>query len=312
MGAIDFTEIPSAKGGQPDQNAWEFFARDFFDARGFKIRRGPARGPDGGRDLLVVESRIGVESEEEFVWLVSAKHYAHSGSAVSAGDEEDPLGRLNQHGVGGFIAFYSTLPSTSLEEKLKTVERAGRKLSIYDRSRIEKILIENPALKMVVRRYFPKSLKKWRGEATTPTTIWDSYSPLNCKVCDKDLLLERSGIVALVTRFASDNALETLDVYWACKGECDGRVQAYWRAKGHYSHWEDISTIAVPLLFMRWVMASLNNIRSGGERYTDTAFEKFKEFTLAVAQLVVRETSEEEREMIEQVKKIPEWLGGLG
>lgn len=57
---------------------------------------------------------------------------------------------------------------------------------------------------------------------------------------------------------------------------------------------------------------AMNGVRAGTYTFTDVAYEKFREFTFAIAQLVVRETSDEERERIQSLRDIPAFLGGLG
>jgi len=76
--------------------------------------------------------------------------------------------------------------------------------------------------------------------------------------------------------------------------------------------WEDISDLIIPIVFMRWVITAMNGVRDGSHVFADKAYEKFTEFTFAVAQLVVRETSDEERERIQSLRSIPAFLGGLG
>ena len=95
---IDWTEIT-------DGDAWELFARDFLVAIGYVVEVGPARGADGGRDLLVSEQLKGIASSRKFTWLVSCKHYATSGSSVGPNDESDILDRIKQHKADGFSAF---------------------------------------------------------------------------------------------------------------------------------------------------------------------------------------------------------------
>src|SRR4051812_38641036 len=117
MPALDFTEIPiPTKGSQRDQ--FEFFARDLLELVGFKIIVGPDRGADGGRDLIIEEIRTGVGGEYRCKWLVSCKHNAHSGSSVNPVDESNIHDRVKTHGCGGFLAFYSTIPSGGLATNL--------------------------------------------------------------------------------------------------------------------------------------------------------------------------------------------------
>ncbi len=112
MGFVDFKEIPSAKGGGIEQDAWALFAREFFAALHIDIEEGPDRGPDSGRDLVIAEVRKGVLGSRHHRWLISCKHFAHSkNKSVSSRDEPDILGRVKKFNADGFIGFYSTIPS---------------------------------------------------------------------------------------------------------------------------------------------------------------------------------------------------------
>lgn len=119
MSIIDFKEIPPAYGnGEAGlTDTFELFAQEFFKNLGFKIIKGPSRGADNGKDLIIEESIQGKldESESKIRWLVSCKHKAHSGNSVKPEDETHLLERLVTHGCNGFIGFYSTLASTGLD-----------------------------------------------------------------------------------------------------------------------------------------------------------------------------------------------------
>ena len=106
MAVIDLKEIPEAHIADGDQDRFELFARDFLEALGFRIIQGPGRGADRGRDLLVGEAIGGTVTATERIWLVSAKHKAHSGRSVSDADEIDPIGRVRRFGADGFMPFY--------------------------------------------------------------------------------------------------------------------------------------------------------------------------------------------------------------
>jgi Restriction endonuclease len=159
MPALDFNEIaPAHEGGDRDQ--FELFARDFLEAEGFEIVRGPDRGPDAGRDLIVLERRQGPGGVSELKWLVTCKHKAGSGSAVSHTDELNLRDRIETHGCRGLIAFYSTVPSSTLATHLAALE-PQYELLIYDRERIETRLLADPKGRTLAARYFPVSFQKW-------------------------------------------------------------------------------------------------------------------------------------------------------
>jgi len=85
---------------------------------GYTTVEGPSRGPDGGKDLIVSESRKGVGGETRIRWLVSCKHKAVSKKAVGVGDEPSILERVKSKRCQGFMGFYSTLPSSGLASRI--------------------------------------------------------------------------------------------------------------------------------------------------------------------------------------------------
>ncbi len=157
---IDLSEIPTAKGGEPDEDLFELFAREFLESVGFKCIAGPDRGADDGRDLIVEESLIGPASTEVRRWLVSAKHYASSRRAVSPSDEMDPAGRCRRHNAKGFIAFYSTVPSSSLARCFESLSRQGLHVLVLDAGRISQALHQDPQLRSVFQRFLPESYER--------------------------------------------------------------------------------------------------------------------------------------------------------
>jgi hypothetical protein len=311
MTMVDFREIQPSKGGEVGQDEWAIFAREFFDAMGVKAEEGPDRGPDEGRDLILVERRIGMLGTGEHRWLVSCKHYAHSNKSVLDSKEWDIQGRLRKFNANGFIAFYSTVPSSGLSKTLEHAKKEGFGVEVYDCGRIERALLENPMLKRVFERFFPKSYAKYTREHISPRVVGESPLKIRCNVCNKDLLSERAGIFAFGNRVTKGRKVETVDVYWACKGECDRLLESSLHKRGLVTGWEDIDDLSIPLVYMHWTITWMNSLRKGEHKFTDEAYEKFSEFTFALAQLVVRETTEEERERIESLRDIPFYLGGL-
>lgn len=75
---IDFKEIAPSNTGSGQQDQFEVFASSFLEALGFKIIKGPNRGPDGGTDLIA--SELSSLTSTAMIWMVSVKHYAHTGS----------------------------------------------------------------------------------------------------------------------------------------------------------------------------------------------------------------------------------------
>ena len=112
--------------------------------------------------VSVKESRFGIGGITEVLWLVSCKHYAHSGKAVGVDDEVNISDRLSQHNCQGFIGFYSTISSSGLSNKLRGLSsNKNKEVQIFHRGVIEtKIFKRNPGL-TIAKRYFPESMKMW-------------------------------------------------------------------------------------------------------------------------------------------------------
>jgi hypothetical protein len=166
---VDFKEIPVANSGSGDQDVFEMFAHDFFWGLGYEIEEGPSRGADRGKDLIVVEPLFGILSQAKKRWLVSCKHYAHTGVSVPERDEIDIIGRVEKFNCHGFIAFYSTLPSSSLSATFNDL-RDRTSIEVLDRARIEHFLIAEERLREVLRRYFPNSHKH-----ITQNYTWEKF-----------------------------------------------------------------------------------------------------------------------------------------
>jgi len=312
VGFVDFKEIPTAKGGQEGQDDWALFTREFFAALHIDVEEGPDRGPDSGRDLLITETRKGIFGSGRHKWLVSCKHYAHSSKAVPNGEEPDILGRVRKFQADGFIGFYSTIPSSELARTLKSC-KSQINVIIYDPALIERNLLNNPDLNGVFERFFPQSYGEYKKASLVPHEISESAVGLFCNVCGKDLLIEREGRIGFAVEYTADGKkAHYVDIYWACIGKCDRTMEVAFEKRGFTTSWEGIEDLIIPLVFMQWVITFMNSLRSGFIVFSDEAYKKFIELTFAVAQLVVRETSDEEMERIQSLREMPQILGGLG
>jgi hypothetical protein len=178
MPALDFKEIPSANGSDGTQDTFELLCNEYLEFIGLNILVGPDRGQDGGRDLIVVETRTGVLGNSEFKWLVSCKHKSHSGKSVLDSDEEDILGRVQSHGAHGFIGFYSTVPSSGLTNKLERYKTNGNLIyKIINLTDIEKNLINTSKGRSIAKRYFPLSYSKWESNSipSEPSSMLSNF-----------------------------------------------------------------------------------------------------------------------------------------
>lgn len=180
--------------------AWEFFAIDFLSSMGFVILRFPSRGADAGMDGLV--------SFDEKIFLVSCKHYIESGSSVGVDDEKSILDRIIQHRAEGFIGFYSTLPSSSLEARFSDLSERGYDCIYYDKNKICDFLPKISS--QVLQKYgIPNGFKY---VLNVPDC---QYHPLPCLGCKVDILSENMIASSMALVLLNDN--NQLEYLYGCK-----------------------------------------------------------------------------------------------
>jgi hypothetical protein len=308
MPVLDFKEIAAANAG-PDRDAFELFAREFLCYRGFEVAEGPDRGPDAGRDLVVLERRTGLVGGTTIRWLVSCKHFAHSGASVGVTGEQNVRDRVEAHKCHGFMGFYSTLPSSGFTALL---ENKTFECVFWDSERIERELFASPDGIALARRWFPVSTARWEQANPRPVALYDGTTGLHCARCAKDLLNPPSGIIVFLTTDGPDSEVEfpylVCDLYWCCKGDCDYALSSTRRRDGLVDSWKDIPDLVNPIGFIQMVMATMNRLR-GGERHDDTAWVRYREFFLEIFQHVARNPTDDERKRMEELARFSGWMG---
>lgn len=310
MPLFDFKEIPTPSGG-PYRDQFELFAREFLEFLGLKVLVGPDRGPDAGRDLIVEERRTGVAGETRVKWLVSCKHKAHSGAAVSPDDEADIHDRVSTHGCQGFLGLYSTIPSAGLAAKFNAPSLPFE-VQVFDAEKIEKRLLSSSAGAELAKRFFPISVAKWKKEHPAPAELFSETPELSCLYCGKSLLHpEPSGIVVIWTTSHNntDDKERTEHVYWCCKGQCDETLNRKYDKDDLTDGWEDIPDLIIPLTYIRWIIVTFNEFHEG-MTYSDEAFKRLKELLVNLFPLVSRDMTTEEKERIRRLSMVPNYLGG--
>lgn len=298
MGLVDLREIPS------DGEEWESFARDFLIEVGFSIDTPPDRGADGGKDLLVIEHLSGHLNRYPFRWLVSCKHFAHSGRSVSEREEPNILERLRSMEADGFLGFYSTIPSSGLNRRLHDLRDAR---SIKDYRIFDAALIENYCLRIgyskLLLRYCPESYVRVKPLHL----LFDEYLALECEICERDLLQDADRYSSNVI-FASkvDRPQEVHGFFWVCKGNCDHRLSELLRARSFITSWEDIGDLVIPMWYLKWIVSGLNARQSRQVEFSGTAHRNYRHFLFALGQKVFREMTEEERNRVGDLLELEE------
>lgn len=305
MPVLDFKEIRSSNTGGGKQDSFELFARDFLSFVGLEVIEHPSRGPDGGRDLIVRESRRGVAGTTAIRWLVSCKHNARSGKAVGINDEPSVLERAEASSCQGFLGFYSTLPSTSLVQRLK--ELRGVETKWFDCEQIETRLMRSAQGLQLAKRYFPRSIARWKREHPKPAKLVIEAGKLLCRSCGRDLLRQMriKGPARSLGTFwknEGERGRRIDDLYWTCKNGCDFQLAGTWKPDGLcYTGWADLSDFRIPTHFLRTVMVFANKLYQ--REIGGLAFEKFKTLLCAFFPLVARDLTTKEEEELEDLVK---------
>jgi hypothetical protein len=111
---IDFKELPD-DGIKFEQLIREILVLERFETHWTGV------GPDGGRDLVIIEHLEGNLSDYKRKWLVSCKHYANSGKSVGREDIGNIIDDCKSINAEGYILACSTQPSSSLVTRLDEI-----------------------------------------------------------------------------------------------------------------------------------------------------------------------------------------------
>ncbi len=301
---LDFLEIPSAKGGSAGADAFEQFAAELLQHIGYNQVRGPSRGPDGGRDLIVEEVRKGISRNTRVRWLVSCKHFVHGGKAVGLSDKSDISDRVNQHKCSGFLGVYSTLPSTALEERL---QQQPFEIQVLTPEQIEKYLLDSAEGIKLAERFFPISIRTWSTENPRPADLFSERIEVRCEYCERDLLEEgANGIFVVLYKY--DDQKRITGFYTVCKGDCDRQLVHRVRKPGEVDGWDDIDDLKIPVVFLRKTFGVMNSLREG-ETWEEEAYAKYRRLLTEMARYSMRSLTQSEREKVRHLKVM--WDTGL-
>ncbi len=152
---IDFTQIESGED-------FELLCEDLLQAMEFTIVQQPARGQEGGKDLIVseiVRDKMGFTEKRET--LVQCKHRAKSGKAVGFAEVANYRDVMDEYEVRRYLLITSTLPTEDLRTKFEATSKKGDYTAlIWSKGDLARFLDEHPDVR---ERYFPPEV-----EAPTP------------------------------------------------------------------------------------------------------------------------------------------------
>jgi len=144
---VDFKQIAEGED-------FELLCADLLRAMGFTILHPPARGQEGGKDLIVSETvtdRIGFAEERKT--LVQCKHKAHGGRAVGFGEVNNYRDVMDQYAVRRYLLITSTVPTEDLRDKFEKTTRKGDFVaSIWSKNDLTRLLDAHPDVRA---RHFP-------------------------------------------------------------------------------------------------------------------------------------------------------------
>lgn len=198
------------KGISPED--WEFFAADFLGAKGCTIELPPARGADGGKDMIV--------SFQGKRYIVSCKHFIKSGKSVTEKDEASFIERTKQHKANGFIGFYSTVVSQALQNRLEGCKDDSFEYFIFDKNSISNYLPNMSCF--ILQKYGLPSPENFYYLNVSES----EYQPLPCMACSKDILSDEM-IRLSMAGFAQDDDGK-LHYMFGCKSCISNYCDGYW------------------------------------------------------------------------------------
>ena len=155
---IDFTELPE------DGTRFEQFVRELLLRLGFEVHW-TGVGPDGGRDLVVIEEAKGGLADFSRKWLVSCKHKAHSRRSVGEADVANVTDACRRVGATGFLLVCSTQPASSVVTKFEELTSNSPEMTFlcWDGVELERRLM-TPSAFPLMHLFFPLSAKNRRWQ----------------------------------------------------------------------------------------------------------------------------------------------------
>lgn len=164
---LDFTELSE------DGQDLELLVRELLFSLGYKVYWS-GRGPDGGRDLVCIETAKSIFIDTSKKWLIQCKHKAKSGNSVGIADLDDIVSSCAQHECDGYVLITSTQPSSSVVTRLEQISN-NEKMPIiatyWDAVELERRL-RTAQQWSIAQHFFPRSASGWQIFASERPNHW--------------------------------------------------------------------------------------------------------------------------------------------
>ncbi len=144
---IDFSQLSGEE--------FEFFCRDLLESLGIQILKGPARGPDRKKDLIIqYNMKDVIGREEQYKFLVQCKNNAKSQKSVYESDLGDIRSVCRIHNTTGYLLITTTIPSISVQNILKAIkEERNYYTHCWDKKALEKYISKSKEGIKILERY---------------------------------------------------------------------------------------------------------------------------------------------------------------
>lgn len=168
---MNFKEIPK------DGNDFERLVRELLHNRGLEVYWS-GKGPDGGKDLICIETYNSNFKSSSKRWLVQCKHNAHSGKSVSLNELDSITDSCAEHNATGYLLVCSTYPSSAVVKRLEEIEK-NKNIStcFWDSVKLEKELLK-PINWNISNLFFPEytSTCGWNINTIEPGFCFANYN----------------------------------------------------------------------------------------------------------------------------------------
>jgi hypothetical protein len=165
---LDFSELSD------DGRGLELLVRELLFTLGTKPHW-TGVGPDGGKDLVCMETANGEIGSFERKWVVSCKHKKSPSMAVGIGDVSNIMDLCKANKASGYLLVCSTHVSSAVSQRLAELssENNGLIAKYWDAVQLE-TLLRTPRTWSIAQQFFPISAAKSKMAvfATESSNVW--------------------------------------------------------------------------------------------------------------------------------------------